>query len=64
MKHSTEAVALTGVTLNVHLIKSLHAKGILTEDDYRALLTAAIEDASQHDRAEEVIACIREIARI
>jgi len=64
MAHSSEATALASLTLTLHLMKTLHAKGVFSNEDYQAVLASALQDISQNDRAAEVTAVIREIAGV
>lgn len=64
MTHDNDALALANMTLWLHLVKTLNAKGLFTDEDYRALLHGAITDLESHAQGAPAIAVIREVAKV
>lgn len=64
MQTSPGAGMLAALALNAHLMKVLHKKGLISNEDYQDVLRGAIDDLSTDKNGAEAIEVIRTIAKI
>lgn len=60
--YSTEALALSAVALNAHVVKKLMEKGLLSNTEAEEIFNRVIEEVQGKASALEITNIIREIA--
>lgn len=61
--HSPQAAILANTTLFIHLVKLLGAKGLITDEDWTALLNSVANELADHHQGQEAIAVIEEVTQ-